>query len=297
MLIGAHVSIFNGVFNAPNNAAKIGGEVFQMFTRSPQGGPALELTDSIIKKFKAELKKYKLSEFYIHTPYYINLASSNNRIRYGSIGVIRDDLERGSKLGANYLMTHLGSSTDLGPKKAMEKVVEGIQEILDGYQGTTQFLIEMSAGAGNIIGDTFEEIQTILEATSDMRPTSAKASAGMRATSNAPSIGVCFDTCHAFASGYDLRNTKAIKKTFDQFDKIIGLENLKLIHANDSKADLGSHIDRHEHIGQGKIGLEGFKAICSEPRLRDINLIIEIPRGKDKENINILKRLRDEKYK
>lgn len=166
MLVGAHVSIFNGVFNAPANAAKIGCEVFQMFTRSPQGGPAPELTEGIIKKFKAELKKHKLVEFYIHTPYYINLASSQNRIRYGSISVIRDDLERGSKLGAKYLMTHLGSATDLGPKKALEKVVEGVKKILDGYQGTTQFLIEMSAGAGNIIGDTFEEISAIIKSLS-----------------------------------------------------------------------------------------------------------------------------------
>lgn len=283
MKVGAHVSIFNGVFNAPANAAKIGCEVFQMFTRSPQGGPALELTESVVKKFKTELKNNKFHEFYIHTPYYINLASSQNRIRYGSISVIRDDLERGSKLGAKYLMTHLGSATDLGPKKALEKVVEGVKKILAGYQGITQFLIEMSAGAGNIIGDTFEEISAIIKRVAAGPLTSGQ------------SIGVCFDTCHAFTSGYDLRTKEAVKKTFDKFDKIIGLEKLKLIHTNDSKTDLGSHIDRHEHIGYGKIGREGFYNLIHHPKLHAVNLIIETPKdGKNIDDIKILKRLRDE---
>jgi len=285
MFIGAHVSIFNGVFNAPANAAKIGCDAFQMFTRSPQGGPAPELTESVVKKFKAELKKHKIHEFYIHTPYYINLASSRNRIRYGSINVIRDDMERGSKLGAKYLMTHLGSATDLGPKKALEKVKEGVKKILDGYKGTTQFLIEMSAGAGNIIGDTFEEIAAIIEAINN----------GQRATSDKPTIGVCFDTCHAFVSGYDLRDAESVNKTLNQFDKIIGLEKLKLIHANDAKSDLGSHIDRHEHIGYGKIGREGFYALIRHPKLHAVNLIIETPKdSKNIDDIKILKRLRDE---
>lgn len=286
MRIGAHVSIFGGVVNAPANAAKIGCEVFQMFTRPPQGGQPPALTGEMIRKFKAELKKYKLPEFYIHTPYYINLASSNNRIYYGSISVIRDDLERGLKLGAKYLMTHLGSSADLGPKKALEKVVEGVKKILDGYQGTTQFLIEMSAGAGNIIGDTFEEIQTILKTINNER----------RATGDKPTIGVCFDTCHAFSSGYDLRTPEAVRKTFDQFDKVIGLDKLKLIHANDAKSDLGSHIDRHEHIGHGKIGREGFYSLIHYPKLHAVNLIIETPKdGKNIDDIKTLKGLRDEK--
>lgn len=280
MKIGAHVSIEGGIINAPKNAAKIGCEVFQMFTRSPQGGKVPELTGSIVKKFKAELNKYKLSEFYIHTPYYINLASSKPNVRHGSVSVIRDDLERGAKLGAKYLMTHLGSSTDLGPKKAMEKVIEGVKKILDGYKGTTQFLIEMSAGAGNIIGDRFEEIALI---TKQLKVYSSKF------------IAVCFDTCHAFVSGYDLRTAISVKKTLDQFDKIIGLEKLKLIHANDTKSDLCSRIDRHEHIGYGKIGFEGFRTICREPRLKNINLIIETPKdGKNIDDLKTLKELRNE---
>ncbi|MBU0964340.1 deoxyribonuclease IV, partial [Patescibacteria group bacterium] len=180
MYIGAHVSIAGGVFNAPENAHKIGCECFQMFTRSPQGGPSPVLDKKIVSSFKAGFKKNKQKAFYVHTPYYINLASSKNRIRYGSIKVIRDDLERASLLGAKALMTHLGSSKDLGSQEALKQVIKGIGKILEGYKGETQFLIENSAGAGGtIIGDDFKEIGQIIKAYPQHN------------------IGVCLDTCHA----------------------------------------------------------------------------------------------------
>lgn len=274
MKIGAHVSIAGGVYNAPLNAAKIGCECFQMFTRSPQGGPAPELNDKIVQEFKANCKKHKLGNYYVHTPYYINLASSNNRIRYGSINVIRDELERGSVLGVKALMTHLGSSTDLGPKEALKKVIEGIEKILTGYEGATQFLIEISAGSGNIIGDTFEEVAGIIDALPKFN------------------IGVCFDTCHAFVSGYDLRTKKAVSDTMGKFDKLIGLEKLILIHANDAIKDIGSHTDRHEHIGLGKIGQDGFRALLRHPRLKNVDFILETPPDGNINDIKILKKLR-----
>ena len=275
MNIGAHVSIAESITNAPLNAAKAGCECFQMFTRSPQGGQAPVLDEKTILRFKNNCKKHKLSNYYIHTPYYINLASSSNRIRFGSSSVIRDDLERGSLLGAKCLMTHLGSSKDLGEKQAFKKVVEGLKRILTGYKGKTQFLIENSAGAGGtIIGDSFKEIGRIIKALPEFN------------------IGVCLDTCHAFVSGYDLSTREAVDKTLKQFDQEIGLSKLKLIHANDSKPDLGSHVDRHEHIGHGKIGRDGFYALLHHPRLREIDFILETPRGKDINNIKTLKELR-----
>lgn len=274
MNIGAHVSIAGGIYNAPENAAKAGCECFQMFTRSPQGGQASVLDDKIVSQFKKNCQKHNLSNYYIHTPYYINLASSKNRIRFGSSSVIREDLERGSLLGAKYLMTHLGSSKDVGEKEAFKKVVEGLRRILTGYKGKTQFLIENSAGAGNIIGDSFKEIGQIIKALPQF------------------DMGVCFDTCHAFVSGYNLQTKFAVEKVLKQFDKEIGLSKLKLIHANDAKSDLGSHIDRHEHIGYGRIGREGFYVLLHHPRLRDIDFILETPRGKDVNNIKILKELR-----
>jgi len=281
MLFGAHVSIAGGIQNSPKRSLDLGGEVFQIFSRSPRGGKAPEITSDIISEFNLNLKKYKQREFYIHTPYYINLGSSNNRIYYGSISVLGEELERGSKLGAKYLMTHLGSAKDLGEKKSFEKVVKGIKEVLKKHKGKTKFLIEIAAGAGKIIGDNFQEIANIIkevEKKNDFK--------------NA--LGVCFDTAHAFASGYDLRDKKLVKKTFDDFDKIIGLERLKLIHGNDSMVDFDSKKDRHENIGKGKIGLDGFRAIINDKRLKNINMIIETPGdGERVKDLEVLKKLRD----
>ena len=277
MLFGCHVSIAGGIENAPKRAADLGCEVFQIFSRSPQGGKAKEITPEIAKQFKAECKKYNLKEWVIHTPYYINFASANNRIRYGSINVVRDELERGSTIGAKYVMTHLGSFKDLGEKEGMKKVIEGLDKMLDGYSGKTQFLIEMAAGAGQVIGDRFEEIAEIIKH-KKLKPYK---------------IGVCFDTQHAFGSGYDLRTKAAVKKTFDEFDNIIGLKNLKMSHCNDSKVELGAQRDRHEHIGDGHIGLEGFKAVLKEKRLQNINFYLETQHDKVKKDFKILKHIRE----
>ena len=279
MLIGAHISAAGGVDKAPERAAKTGCEVFQFFSRSPQGGKAPELTPKIIKNFKSECKKYKIKETYIHAPYFINLASTNNRIRYGSISVLRQEMERGSLLGCKYMMAHMGSARDVGEKEAVKMVIDGIKKILDGYKGSCKFLVEISAGTGMIIGDDFKEIAQIIK--------------GVKKP-----IGVCFDTCHAFASGYNLRTRAAVKKTFKEFDKSIGIGKLKLIHANDSKTDLGSHRDRHEHIGKGKIGLEGFWQILHEPKLKNVNILIETPKESEKSDVNnikLLKKLRKQK--
>lgn len=275
MKIGAHVSSAGNISAAPQRAAEIGGECFQVFSRSPRGGPAPAITPETVEEFQNNLKRYKQSASYIHTPYYINLASSNNRIRHGSIQVIREELERGSQLGMTAVMTHLGSAKDLGEAKARQQAADGLKRLLDGYDGPTEFLIEMSAGAGLIIGDTFEEIAELIEAS------------GQRG------IGVCFDTAHAFASGYDLRTAQAVKETFDKFDRVLGLRRLKLIHANDSKADYDSHRDRHDHIGLGKIGLAGFRALLHYPALKNINLILETPTdGRQADDIKTLKKIR-----
>ncbi|HPI67034.1 MAG TPA: deoxyribonuclease IV [bacterium] len=281
MLIGAHISAANGVFNAPLNAAKIGCECYQFFTRPPQGGPAPKLTPAIIKLFKKNNNHFGFKEYYIHAPYFINLASNKNNIYYGSISVLKEELKRGSDLEVKYLMTHLGSAKDLGRSEALNKVSGAIEKILNDYQGATQFLIEMSAGSGEIIGATFEEIGIILK---KIKPEIRK------------KIGICFDTAHAFASGYDLRDKEKAKKVWQQFDKIIGLKNLKLIHLNDSLSDLNSRRDRHAPIGQGKIGLKGIEALIKNKKMCDINLISETPGELNrKEDIKILKKLRNKR--
>jgi len=282
MNFGAHVSIAGGIEKAPERAHKIGCECFQMFSRSPHGGKAKEITEGVINNFKKNCKEYNLKNYYIHTPYYINLASVNNRIYYGSISAIKKELETADLLGSKAVITHLGSAKELGEKEAREKLVKGLIKVFGSlnlsHQKKVILLLEITAGSGNIMGDNFEEIAYFI------------AEAEKKISKN--SLGVCFDTAHAFASGYDLRDKKVVKQTFTDFDKIIGLKRLKLIHCNDSKVDLGSHIDWHENIGNGKIGLEGFEAILKEPRLKNLDFILETPGGKVKNDLGILKRLR-----
>ncbi len=283
MLFGSHVSAAGGVEKAPERAAEVGCEAFQFFSRSPQGGPAPKLTPLIVKDFKNNCRKYHQTETYIHAPYYINLASSKNSVRYASSAVIREELERGSILDTKYVMAHLGSARDVGEAQGLKYVVDGLRQALADYMGSTQFLIEISAGAGMVIGDRFEEVAEIIK----------QVEKGSRKLKN--TLGVCFDTCHAFASGYDLRIAVAVKKTLVEFDRLIGLERLKLIHCNDSKFGLGEHKDRHEHLGKGKIGLGGFKALVQDKRLKPVNFIIETPKdevGDDPRNLAILKKFR-----
>ncbi len=271
MLFGTHVSSAGGIDKAPGNAAESGCEVFQIFSRSPRGGPAPKLTATIIKSFRAQCERHGQRAWYIHTPYYINLASENGAVREASIRIIREELERGSAIGAQGVMTHLGSTKTSGEQAGRQLVIAGVQKILMGYKGTCELLLELSAGAGAVIGDTFEELNVILKA-------------------NHYRCGVCLDTQHAFASGYDLRTPAAVKKTLDQFDRTIGLKHLKLIHANDSKVAFASNRDRHEHLGKGEIGAAGFAALVAERRLAHINFILETPT--DEGTVNDLKLLK-----
>jgi deoxyribonuclease-4 len=274
MKFGAHVSIAGGIQNAPLNADKIGCEVFQMFSRSPQGGPAPKLTPDVVEAFQKNAADTKMAEWVIHSPYYINFASGEEHIRKSSERIIREELERGTLLNAAYVMFHPGSAKDVGQDVAMTFCVDGIRRVLDGYAGTTKLLIEISAGAGMVIGDTFEELAELLDGVGH------------------PDLGICFDTAHAFASGYDLRDAKAVTKTFGLFDSLIGLDRLKMSHCNDSKVELGAHRDRHDHLGAGFIGLDGFKAIVANKKLEHMNLYCETEPEGVAEDIEKLKKLR-----
>lgn len=294
MFFGAHISAAGGLHNAPENSAKIGGEVFQFFSRPPQGGPAKQLNNEAIEQFKQAMKQCKQKAAYIHAPYYVNFASSNNKTRYGTIAVIREELERGSALGVKALMTHLGSANDLlkgglspeeSQRKGMEMTIEGVQKILDGYKGSCQLLVEISAGAGLVMGDTFDEISAII----------AGVEKKLQATSYKliPRLGVCFDIQHAFASGYDMRTKETQKKVFDEFDKKIGLDRLVVFHCNDSKVEFSAHKDRHEDLGDGHIGLPAFEAIVKNKKLQHTDLILETPTEEKRErDIAVLKKFR-----
>jgi len=274
--IGAHVSIAGGIDKAPARAAEIGCETFQCFTRSPQGGKAVELTSELISNFRKEMKKYGMDSFVIHAPYYINLASLKPAIRYGSIRVLREELERGSVLGARYVMAHIGSHSDQTAEEGIDKSSRAIEKILDGYDGSTQLLIEISAGAGSVLGDTFEEIGEIIKL--------IRMKKGFG--------GICFDTCHAFASGYDFRTPNGAKKMMKLFDEMIGLEFLRLTHVNDSKFDLDGKHDRHEHIGRGFIGKEGIASILRTKPFQSIDWILETEDTDRIKDVEVLKEIR-----
>jgi len=279
MLIGAHVSIAGGIFNAPDNAAAVGAECFQMFTRSPQGGPAPKLTPEIIDDFASRCRAHKITEWVVHSPYYINLASDKEALRASSVRVLREELVRDSLIGAKYLMFHAGSAKGVGATEGVKLVIENCRKILDGHTGSTELLIEISAGAGDVIGDSFEEIAEILHGVDSDKSLPQK-------------MNVCFDTQHAFGSGYDLRGEESVHETFSKFDKLIGLNRLKMSHCNDSKIELGGHKDRHEHIGEGLIGTPGFKAILSHPKLQHVNFYCETEHERVAEDIKKLKKIR-----
>lgn len=277
MKIGAHISIAGGIEQSPKRARQQGCEVFQIFVQSPQTYQTPEIGAEQIKKFKTACQKYHLAEFYVHAPYLINLASKNNKIRYGSISLLSRNFKRANILGAKYFMTHLGSAKDFSRRQALLKATAALEKILAGGQNSCQFLLEMSAGAGQLIGDKFSDFAFILKSL------------------KSKNVGVCLDTAHIFASGYDLRGHSSVVKTLQEFDKTIGLSYLKLMHCNDSAADLGSHRDRHAHLGQGKIGLAGFTALISQPNLKNINFILETDDNLTRRiiDIKILKNLRN----
>ena len=285
MNIGCHVSITKGlpasrqgIDKTPEQAAKLGCEVIQIFTRSPSGGSFSPISEETAKMFKKNCKRFGIKKVYVHTPYFINLASKNNRIYYGSINSIRKELERASQLGAKYVMTHLGSAKDLGEEESIKKIIESLEKIFEDYSGFAKLLIENSAGAGQIIGSDFKQIGKIFSSTPDFDERLA---------------GVCLDTQHSFASGYDWKND--FNNCIEALDKNIGLKNIKLIHSNDSATDFNSHKDRHANIGQGKIGLEGFEKLAAFAKENDIDMICETAYPGVIEDIKILKEMRDRK--
>lgn len=275
MKFGAHVSIAGGIDKAPSRAYELGCECFQIFSRSPRGGKPPELKDHLVESFLDQCKKYNIAEYYIHTPYYINLSSAKEELRNSSIKIIKEELERGSKLGVKYAMTHLGSSKGSDREQSMLLIIESLKRILDDGNYYTQLLLENTAGQGDTMGDSFEELAEILN--------------GVKGYN----VGICLDTAHLFASGYDIRTKGPFQQTIGNISNTIGIESIKLFHGNDSKIGLGERKDRHEHIGKGKIGIDGFKNIIKDPFFKDINMIVETPPDKVGEDINILKGLRD----
>ena len=275
MKFGAHVSIAGGIENAPLRARELGCECFQMFTRSPRGGRPPELEDRLLEAFFLNCSEVSISDYYVHTPYFINLASGKEDLREKSVDLVREELERSSALGVKYMMTHIGSAKGIQRDVAIDNVVDSLLRVLGGYSGTTQLLLENTAGQGDTVGVSFEEISLIL---------------GRVAYDD---LGVCIDTAHMFASGYDIRTSEGIEDLVGQIGAAFAPGTVKLVHANDSKVDFDSSKDRHEHPGEGKIGIDCFRAMIGNPFFENLDMIVEMPPPEVAKDVALLKRLRD----
>ncbi|MXW44099.1 MAG: deoxyribonuclease IV [Candidatus Dadabacteria bacterium] len=275
MKFGAHVSIAGGIENAPLRARQLGCECFQMFTRSPRGGRPPELEDRLLEAFFLNCSEVSISDYYVHTPYFINLASGKEDLREKSVALVREELERSSALGVKYMMTHIGSAKDIQRDTAINNVVDSLLRVLENYSGTTQLLLENTAGQGHTIGASFEEISLILR----------------RVTYD--DLGVCIDTAHMFASGYDIRTREGVEELVESLGAAFAPETVRLVHANDSKVEFNSSKDRHEHIGEGKIGIDCFSSIIGNPFFENLDMIVEMPPPEVSEDVALLKKLRD----
>ncbi len=261
-------------------AAELGANTFQIFSASPRMWRASMPRSEEIMALRRARERLDLRPLAIHVSYLINLASIDPVIREKSIAAFRGELERAEAIGAEYLVTHPGSYRGQPLDQALAAFVLGMAEAADGgIAPSVTVLLENTAGYGAQLGSRLEELQTVRELAG--RETGLK-------------IGYCLDTCHLLAAGFDVASEAGLKKTVAHAGRILGIENVKLIHANDSKMPLGSHMDRHANIGEGHIGAEGFRRILAHPQLREKPFILETPNedeGDDRRNVEKLKSL------
>ena len=269
--VGVHVSIAGSIDKAVERAVEKGCDTFQIFSRNPRGWRYKALTDTEIREFIKKVELSGIAPAVVHMPYLPNLAATDDKVYNRSVASLTEELRRCDSLQIPYLVTHLGSHRGYGKAKGFERIVKAINTAFSEVDNGVMLLLENTAGTKNSMGGTFEDIQHIIER-----------------IEHRERIGICFDTCHAFAAGYELRTEKSLKDVIKHFDAVIGLEHLKLIHLNDSKGGLNSRLDRHEHIGLGYIGEDGFRTILSEEHIKKLPMILETPvdaRRGDIENI------------
>jgi len=271
ILLGAHMSVTGGYYKALERGNTIGCTAIQIFTKSNRQWYAKAITPQESERFK-EVQNSLDIQVIAHASYLINIGSDSTSTVERSIEALIEELERCDQLAIPYLVLHPGSGTDR--KQCLEKIITNLDTVLTHYHGPTMILLENTAGQGNTIGNSFEELASIRTALKHKK-----------------SVGFCFDTCHAFSTGYDFRDYTSYTAMWQQYDTILGLEHLKAIHINDSKKGLGAKIDRHEHIGQGKIGSEAFKLLINDKQLAKIPKILETPKDSIEDDIQNMQRL------
>jgi deoxyribonuclease-4 len=262
MRVGFHVSIAGGISNSIDNAKKIGCSAFQIFSRNPRGWAAKPLAADDVKLFKKKLSASGVDKnsVIVHMPYLPNLSGPDGEFYKKSVEALTLEIQRCIALEVRYLVIHLGSHMGKGQPSGTSQLVKAIKYSQEKSDNAPLVLLENNAGQRNSIGSNFKELRMILDRLNDPKQ-----------------FGICMDTCHLFASGYDLRTKADVDETLEKFDNIVGLKELKFIHLNDSKGPLGSNLDRHEHIGLGQIGTEGLAAFLNQRAIRVLPVIMETP--------------------
>ncbi len=278
MRIGAHVSTAGGITKAIERASLIGAEAVQIFASGPQSWRFKMVTDAEAAEYKQKAQEARIEHTFLHAIYLINLATKTEDSLGKGIDSLVQYMQVGSAIGAKGVIFHIGSHKGAGYDAVLKQVAGAMTTVLERAPKDIWLVIENCAGMGQHIGAKFADIGTVIREI------------------GSPQVKVCLDTEHAFAAGYDIANKNAINKVMDDFDKEIGVKNLVAVHANDSKGELGWGIDRHENIGEGKIGISGFEAIMSHAAFANVPFLLEVPgfedQGPDLKNVNILKDIR-----
>lgn len=272
------MSIEGGLYRAFERISLVDGQSLQIFSKNQRQWKVPGITPAEIKEFIEAWKHWGKGPVAIHDSYLINLANPDEKKADRAVAAFADEIKRADQLCIPYLIMHPGSHVGSGTEKGLQQLTANLDRAFTqaGKATSVMVLLETTAGQGTGLGASFEELAHVI------------VNSGYNKR-----LGVCFDTCHTFAAGYDISTAAEYEKTFADFDKIIGLERLKFFHLNDSKKGLGSRIDRHEHIGKGEIGLEGFRLLMNDPRFADHPMVLETPKEKDlKEDIENLKLLR-----
>lgn len=279
LLLGAHESIAGGVENALARGQEVGCDTIQIFVKTPNRWASKPIADENVAAFQEAVGETGIWPVFAHGLYLVNLATPDDTLWQKSLAALTDDLERCEQLGLPGLVIHPGSHMGSGEEVGLARIVAALDEVHTRLPGAgVQVWLEITAGQGHHLGYSFDQIRAMIEGVQEPQR-----------------LGVCFDTAHAFASGYELRTREGYEATWSEFDEKLGLDRLRAIHLNDSKKELGSRVDRHEHIGQGLLGLEPFRFLVNDPRFRGIPMTLETDKGpdlvEDKENLEILRSL------
>ncbi|MFZ9942299.1 MAG: deoxyribonuclease IV [Bacteroidia bacterium] len=268
MMLGVHCSVSGGLENAFDEAHALGTDVMQIFTRNQRQWNAKPVTQDEENAFAAAWKKSTIKVIFSHCSYLINLAAESDETREKSIGALTQEVERCTQLGLSFCVLHPGAAGSQTEDVAIARIADGLKQVLaKTSESEVMVLLENTAGQGSSVGGPFENLRQIKDLVGSDR------------------IGYCFDTCHAYAEGFDIRTEDGCMTTFAAFDKILGIENLKAFHLNDSKGELGSHLDRHEHIGKGKLGIAPFQYIIRN--FPTVPKVIETPKEDDWDTVNL----------